>query len=661
MAEKPVYQSFFNRSIIKLELRLTSVEKTQLRLGTTLEQTNAALKKSNRLRSHNTTTVIVGKKPEAATKSKRQKSVKKRKRAKEKQKFPLTRRKKSGQSGGDGLDQLWKKSLAVKKTFDDAYDSGTNGIERAQASANTFSKAWQSVNTNLDQGKGFFGTIKQVSPLIGQGLTSAKQSFSILGSSLAKAKQGIGQAGNALKAWKDLFSKKDQPDNANKNKGKKKPPPKIANTKDPITIGSAWQQGLDLKDNVTNTYDSGAKGVDQAQVAAGTFKKVWQQASQDMQQGKGFFNVLKSSAPLIGEGLNQAKESYTTLSSTVSQAKESFTQFKTIKENVSSFFSGSSEGSTSKNSKKGGKSTARKTKSFAAKIRPKFNRLKGLSFKGLGGLGKAASGVLRLGSSLASVATGALPALMTGMRAVGAAFLTNPIGLAITGIALAAGLIIRYWEPIKTFFSGLWDSIKPMFTVAWNWIKTIFSFSPIGILINNWSKISGFFSNIWGSIKGVFDAGITWIETKILAVFDPIKKVFGSIRKFFGGDDSDDDENKNAEMETASSHIVDIGTTRKNKLAVKKSKLVPAIALGSALATAPLAADTSINQNITYASPLQTANSAPAALTTKNVQYHININAVPGMNEQQLAQLIREQLEVHEQQQSLDNDRQLFD
>jgi len=39
---------------------------------------------------------------------------------------------------------------------------------------------------------------------------------------------------------------------------------------------------------------------------------------------------------------------------------------------------------------------------------------------------------------------------------LGRALMLNPIGLIITGVALAALLIYKYWQPIKRFFGGLW-------------------------------------------------------------------------------------------------------------------------------------------------------------------------------------------------------------
>lgn len=46
---------------------------------------------------------------------------------------------------------------------------------------------------------------------------------------------------------------------------------------------------------------------------------------------------------------------------------------------------------------------------------------------------------------------------------LGVAMWATPIGLLIAGIgalAAAAGLVIKYWEPIKTFFVGLWETVS---------------------------------------------------------------------------------------------------------------------------------------------------------------------------------------------------------
>lgn len=52
---------------------------------------------------------------------------------------------------------------------------------------------------------------------------------------------------------------------------------------------------------------------------------------------------------------------------------------------------------------------------------------------------------------------------------IGRALLMNPIGLLITGIAVAAFLIYKYWAPITAFFGKLWTGIKTKFKAGLAW------------------------------------------------------------------------------------------------------------------------------------------------------------------------------------------------
>ncbi|MDJ6853255.1 hypothetical protein LED50_28310, partial [Salmonella enterica] len=117
-----------------------------------------------------------------------------------------------------------------------------------------------------------------------------------------------------------------------------------------------------------------------------------------------------------------------------------------------------------------------------------FKKLWG-KMRGLGPLAsRLATGAGRLGRVLGG---GLLRGLMAAGRAVlfiGRALLMNPIGLLITGIAVAAYLIYRYWEPIKGFFTRLWTGIE-----------------NIGTQI--WSSITGFFTDRWQDIQTAFDGG----------------------------------------------------------------------------------------------------------------------------------------------------------
>ncbi|PHV02783.1 phage tail tape measure protein [Iodobacter sp. BJB302] len=79
--------------------------------------------------------------------------------------------------------------------------------------------------------------------------------------------------------------------------------------------------------------------------------------------------------------------------------------------------------------------------------------------------------------SLAGVLAGRLVSgIMMAGRAVlwlGRALMLNPIGLAITAIAVGAYLIYRYWDKIKPWFANLWAGVKGIFTSSWEWMKGI--------------------------------------------------------------------------------------------------------------------------------------------------------------------------------------------
>lgn len=67
----------------------------------------------------------------------------------------------------------------------------------------------------------------------------------------------------------------------------------------------------------------------------------------------------------------------------------------------------------------------------------------------------------------------------------------GPLGLAIIGIATAAALIYKNWEPIKEFFANLWDGITEKFNSVVTWFKDKFSFlKPLLDLISSPAKLA---------------------------------------------------------------------------------------------------------------------------------------------------------------------------
>jgi TP901 family phage tail tape measure protein len=87
-----------------------------------------------------------------------------------------------------------------------------------------------------------------------------------------------------------------------------------------------------------------------------------------------------------------------------------------------------------------------------------------------------------------------LPFVAKAVMLLGRALLMNPIGLAITGIALGAYLIYKYWEPIKAFFLGLWGEIKAGFDGGLAGIaQLIINFSPIGLFYRAFAAVMNYF------------------------------------------------------------------------------------------------------------------------------------------------------------------------
>ncbi|MGX2039868.1 phage tail tape measure protein [Methylocaldum sp. MU1018] len=77
---------------------------------------------------------------------------------------------------------------------------------------------------------------------------------------------------------------------------------------------------------------------------------------------------------------------------------------------------------------------------------------------------------------------------------LGRALLLNPIGLAITGIALGAYLIYRNWDKLKPWFQGLWGQIKAAFAGGIGGVaKLILNWSPLGLFYKAFAGVMKWF------------------------------------------------------------------------------------------------------------------------------------------------------------------------
>lgn len=110
------------------------------------------------------------------------------------------------------------------------------------------------------------------------------------------------------------------------------------------------------------------------------------------------------------------------------------------------------------------------------------------------GLLKIARGALHLGKLLGGTLWIGLKLVGQAILWLGRALMLNPIGLAITGIALAAYLIYRYWAPIKTFFTGLWNEVCAGFDGGLAGILGVLvNFSPLGLFYRAFAGVMNYF------------------------------------------------------------------------------------------------------------------------------------------------------------------------
>ena len=113
----------------------------------------------------------------------------------------------------------------------------------------------------------------------------------------------------------------------------------------------------------------------------------------------------------------------------------------------------------------------------------------GYGFTFLKGGALSIMGVFTQARTIFSFVKLGLSALIPVIKGVGAAFLTNPITLIITGIAVGALLLIKYWKPISAFFKKLFAPVVEVFKNVWDWV------------VNLWNKAKEIFQGIKEWVK----------------------------------------------------------------------------------------------------------------------------------------------------------------
>jgi len=155
----------------------------------------------------------------------------------------------------------------------------------------------------------------------------------------------------------------------------------------------------------------------------------------------------------------------------------------------------------------------------------------------------------------AAVAYGALRVAVTAaifvMKLLDGTMKRSIVGLAVMGIALAAGVLIANWSTVAPYFQRVWQLIQVPVLAAWdllkafanwgpialireNWepltelfgatwnllmalstpvmdyLKTMFDWSPLGMIINNWGPITAWFQQLWEKLRPIIEPIMKW-------------------------------------------------------------------------------------------------------------------------------------------------------
>lgn len=257
---------------------------------------------------------------------------------------------------------------------------------------------------------------------------------------------------------------------------------------------------------------------------------------------------------------------------------------------------------------------------------------------------------------------------------VGRLFLTNPILLAITAIAVAAYLIYKNWGPISAFFSDLWTKITAIFAPIGAWFgariteaKTAFSGGIQGMsaLILNWSPIGLFYSVFakvlsWFGIElpskftGFGGMIIDGLVNGIKSGFNKLKTIWAEVTSYIPSYFKAEQKIKSPSrvMAGLGGHIMGgLGLGLQQGFPELKTKFADVLGIFS-----PNMSGVMQKVNVAPAlakirtSHAQPVGSSSGAITVQGDTITMHIHAQPGQSVQQIAQMVGQMLDQRQRQ-----------
>ncbi|PID95840.1 MAG: phage tail tape measure protein [Alphaproteobacteria bacterium] len=143
-------------------------------------------------------------------------------------------------------------------------------------------------------------------------------------------------------------------------------------------------------------------------------------------------------------------------------------------------------------------------------------------------VGKFGSAVFSLGKSMFALAR-TTPLVVGGIRAIGAALLMNPIGMAVAAIAGGAALIYANWDTVGPWFNGLWGDVKTTFQGFGDFVGGVFTGDMDRVASGiqaMWKGTKSVLGRVMDGIGGVFRASYNNLirpVTDALGITEPIE------------------------------------------------------------------------------------------------------------------------------------------
>jgi TP901 family phage tail tape measure protein len=148
----------------------------------------------------------------------------------------------------------------------------------------------------------------------------------------------------------------------------------------------------------------------------------------------------------------------------------------------------------------------------------------GYAFTFLRGGFLAAQGALLAFRTAVTFAAIAMPAVTTAIRVMGLAMISNPIGLIIAGIALAATLLIKNWTPVGEFFKNIFSGIIGWVQTAFAWVTKLIA--PLKTVADTATNLAG---KAWNFFSGDESKNSKPTASVVGNVASDFEKDFGKI------------------------------------------------------------------------------------------------------------------------------------